>query len=111
MAAPPLFVWMCPEGSYQFSQGEQSRGVDPTRRRCLTWRRWCLAGRQRLGPRCGNKHAGAIWQLDIEFGFTRPAAVVAKHLDHLAAEWVMRMRDPHDLLLLTSYCRSSLLTL
>ena len=53
---------------------------------------------ERLGPRCGDKDPCTIWQLDAELGFTHLAVIGSEHLDHLTAEWVMRMRDPHELL-------------
>jgi hypothetical protein len=111
MAAIPLFDWMCLESNYQSSQREQGRRIHPgTRRLHHSWS--CrLVASKRLGPRCGDKGPRTIRQLDIDLGFAQLAMVGSEHFYNLTAEWVIWMRDPHELLWLTSYCGSSLLVL
>jgi hypothetical protein len=110
MAATPLWVWMCHKGSYQFSQRKQGRGIDLTTRQRSTWRSRLIRVLQRLSPGCENEHPRTIRKLNAELGFTYLTVIRPENLNHLAVEWMMRMGNPHTLLL-TSYGRSSLLIL
>jgi hypothetical protein len=49
--------------------------------------------------------------LDIDLRFTHLAVIRSEHFHDLTAEWMIRMRDPNELLWLASYCGSSLLVL
>jgi hypothetical protein len=111
MAATPLFDWMCLESNYQFSQREQGRRIHPGTRGFRNSWIGRLAAREQFGPRCGDKDPRTIRQLDIELRFAQLAVIGSKHFYNLTAEWVIRMRNPHELLSLTSYCGSSLLVL
>jgi hypothetical protein len=111
MAATPLFDWMCLESNDQSSQREQSRRIHPGTRRFQDNRSCHLVARERFGPRCGDKDPRTIRQLDIELRFAQLAVIGSEYFHNLATEWMIRMRDPHELLWLTSYCGSSLLVL
>jgi hypothetical protein len=111
IAATPLWVGMCCEASYQFSQREQSRSIHPGAWRLPAGGRWRPKDCQRLRPGGRDENPRAIWQLDIELGFTRLSMVASEHLNDLTIERVLRIRDPHQLLLHTSYCGSILLAL
>ncbi len=108
----PLSIWICLQGSYQFSQSEPSLCIHPGVRQRFSdrvGRR--VSSHHRLSPGFRDEDPSAIGQFNIQLGFTGLAAVGPEHLDDLAAQRVMRVGNPHKLVFITSYLRSILLVL